>query len=91
MKDESNRKPLAREDSAERGPKVGKYTVLLSEFESIAIPCLQKEMSDAQRNIIIDEIGKKRVQLSGAVSKHVYSDACYDLASFGFTQFYHCI
>ena len=52
----NDRKPLARDNCLQRGPKVGKYTVLLSEFESIAIPCLDKNTSC--KHIIIDEIGK---------------------------------
>ena len=54
---ERNRKPLAREHSEEMGPKIGKYTVLLTEFESIALPCLQKAISEDNGTIVIDEIG----------------------------------
>ena len=58
LDDKTCRKPLARENSIKRGPKVGKYTVLVPEFESIAIPCLKNELSDVHQIIIIDEIGK---------------------------------
>ena len=55
----NNRKPLARDSCLQSGPKVGKYTVLVSEFESIAISCLEKGTSS--KYIIIDEIGKTGV------------------------------
>ena len=57
LDEESLRKPLAREQSNQRGPKVGKYTVHISEFESVAIPCLEKAISNEDKVIIIDEIG----------------------------------
>ena len=57
LEDETKRAPLARESSSVLGPKVGKYTVNLSQFESIAIPCLQKMISEGHKTIIIDEIG----------------------------------
>ena len=49
-------RPLAREHTPIKGPKVGKYTVLLSDFEAVAIPCLR----DARPGevLFIDEIGK---------------------------------
>ena len=57
LENERNRKPLARENSETIGPKVGKYTVMLSEFESIALPCLQRAISVDDRTVLIDEIG----------------------------------
>ena len=57
LEDEKSRKPLARESSAQRGPKVGKYTVQIPEFESVAIPCLEKAQNYHDEIIIIDEIG----------------------------------
>ena len=58
LEDENNRQPLARVNSAERGPKVGKYTVLLPQFESVAIPCLREAINQDKQLVIIDEIGK---------------------------------
>ena len=58
LEDENNRQPLARANSAERGPKVGKYTVLLPQFESVAIPCLRNAIAQDNQLLIIDEIGK---------------------------------
>ena len=58
FEDENNRQPLARVNTAERGPKVGKYTVLLPQFESVAIPCLRKAITQDNQPVIIDEIGK---------------------------------
>ena len=57
LEDEISRKPLARESSTQRGPKVGKYTVKIPEFESVAIPCLENAQSCHDKIIIIDEIG----------------------------------
>ena len=54
----SNRKPLALANAppALRGPKVGKYTVMIEDFESVAL----KSMSQDVDILIIDEIGKKK-------------------------------
>ena len=57
LDNESIRQPLAREASNQRGPKVGKYTVHLSEFESIALPCLEKSRITEDATVVIDEIG----------------------------------
>jgi len=57
LEDENSRKPLARESSTQRGPKVGKYTVKIPEFESVAIPCVENAQSCHEKIIIIDEIG----------------------------------
>ena len=51
------RKPLALADAPPvvKGPKVGKYTVMVQDFESVAL----KSMSDKNVDLlIIDEIGK---------------------------------
>ena len=55
----SHRKPLALANAppALRGPKVGKYTVMIEDFESVAL----KSMSQDVDILIIDEIGKKNV------------------------------
>ena len=53
LEDERSRKPLARESSTQRGPKVGKYTVQIPEFESVAIPCLDKAQSCHDEIIIM--------------------------------------
>ena len=39
-----------------KGPKVGKYTVMVPEFESVALKCLENVKCNV---LIIDEIGKK--------------------------------
>ena len=57
LDNELNRKPLARENSEIIGPKVGKYTVMLGDFESIALPCLHRAMTGDNGTIVIDEIG----------------------------------
>lgn len=54
----SRRGQLARENTSFKGPKVGKYTVLVDEFESIAIPILQTKNLKAGQILFIDEIGK---------------------------------
>ena len=55
--DENIRKPLARCNvpPVVKGPKVGKYTVMVNDFESVALKCF----SDIQPNnvLFIDEIG----------------------------------
>ena len=48
-------RPLARESSHVKGPKVGKYSVLLSDFEAIALPCLNNIQPG--HVVFIDEIG----------------------------------
>ena len=58
LDNERLRKPLARQQSNQRGPKVGKYTVHVADFESIVIPCLEKAIQNENEIIIIDEIGK---------------------------------
>jgi nucleoside-triphosphatase len=57
-----NRKQLSRIDS-KSGPKVGKYSVDIKSFESIAIPLIslnQTELKESSKTliIVIDEIGK---------------------------------
>ncbi|XP_013143495.1 PREDICTED: nucleoside-triphosphatase THEP1, partial [Papilio polytes] len=57
---EGKRGRLAREQSLLNVPakfKVGKYGVLVEEFEQVALPCLSKVL-DNQTCLIIDEIGK---------------------------------
>lgn len=57
IKDCQRRKPLAVSDAppAIKGPKVGKYTVMVSEFEAIALECFKDV--DSCDVLIIDEIG----------------------------------
>ncbi|KPJ02610.1 Cancer-related nucleoside-triphosphatase-like [Papilio xuthus] len=57
---EGKRGRLARDQSLLNEPtkfKVGKYGVLVEEFEQIALPCLAK-VPDNQTCLILDEIGK---------------------------------
>nr|ANG83454.1 ATP binding protein [Biston betularia] len=57
---EGSRGRLAREQNLLTGPvkfKVGKYGVLVQEFEKIALPCLDKQ-ENMQTLLVIDEIGK---------------------------------
>merc|ERR1712173_343091 len=50
-----SRKPLAKTNPLLKGPKVGKYTVMVSDFEEVALPIL----SDSHASVLlIDEIGK---------------------------------
>ena len=44
-----------------KGPKVGKYTVMVPEFESVALKCLENVKCNV---LIIDEIGKKNFRIS---------------------------
>ncbi len=55
--DESLRKPLAIADAphAVKGPKVGKYTVMIQDFEFVAMQSMSNTDCDI---LIIDEIGK---------------------------------
>lgn len=57
INDEENRKSLAIADAppALKGPKVGKYTVTVSDFESVALKTLCD--LDQTQVLIIDEIG----------------------------------
>ena len=42
-----------------KGPKVGQYTVMCSEFEMLAVKCIRDIMKDDTDSVIvIDEIGK---------------------------------
>ena len=52
------RKPLALANAppAIRGPKVGKYTVMVEDFESVAFKCMPHTVDI----LIIDEIGKSK-------------------------------
>ena len=52
-------RPLARESTPIKGPKVGKYTVLLSDFEAVAMSSLKSPVDV----LIIDEIGKQQQQM----------------------------
>ena len=46
---------IANAPPAIKGPKVGKYTVIVEDFESVALPCMTNTKS---RVLVIDEIGK---------------------------------
>ena len=48
-------RPLARQNTPIKGPKVGKYTVLLSDFEAVAMSSLEGTFDV----MLIDEIGEK--------------------------------
>ena len=48
-------RPLARQNTPIKGPKVGKYTVLLSDFEAVAMSSLEGNCDV----MLIDEIGEK--------------------------------
>ena len=52
------RKPLALANAppAISGPKVGKYTVMVEDFESVAFKCMPHTVDI----LIIDEIGKSK-------------------------------
>ena len=58
INDSTLRKSLAscNVPPAIKGPKVGKYTVMVPEFESVALKCLENVECNV---LIIDEIGKK--------------------------------
>ena len=60
INDSTLRKPLAscNVPPAIKGPKVGKYTVMVPEFESVALKCLENINCNV---LIIDEIGKNFV------------------------------
>ena len=58
LSDESKRAALARVNTSVKGPKVGQYTVITSDFETLALQCLSKEVLEKSRVIVIDEIGK---------------------------------
>ncbi|KOB69687.1 ATP binding protein [Operophtera brumata] len=52
---------LARDQALLSGPskcKVGKYGVLVQEFETVALPCLEKTVNTQSHILVIDEIGK---------------------------------
>ena len=53
--DNEQRGILARTVSQFNGPKVGQYTVHVTDFESIAIPCLK---AVGRQYLVVDEIGK---------------------------------
>ena len=49
---------IANAPPALKGPKVGKYTVIVEDFESVALPCMSNIKSKV---LVIDEIGKMEV------------------------------
>ncbi|CAB3223696.1 unnamed protein product [Arctia plantaginis] len=56
---------LARDQTLLSAPikqKVGKYGVLVKEFETIAMPCLVKSEDSTPQVLVIDEIGKMEFQ-----------------------------
>ena len=57
IRDPTVRKSLAVASAppAVKGPKVGKYTVIVEDFESVALPCMTNVKSKV---LVIDEIGK---------------------------------
>ena len=56
--DGATRAPLARVNTAVKGPKVGQYTVITSDFELLAQKTLNSKLIENSQYIIIDEIGK---------------------------------
>ena len=61
--DGSQRDALASVDGVESGPKVGKSSVQLQEFEALTFPILDKVLSESGREgsprvLIFDEIGR---------------------------------
>ena len=52
------RASLARVNTPVKGPKVGQYTVTLTEFESLALNSLTASSLKNSRVLLIDEIGK---------------------------------
>ena len=56
--DGSTRAPLARVNTSVKGPKVGQYTVITSDFELLAQKLLNSKSIENCQYIIIDEIGK---------------------------------
>ena len=56
--DGSSRAPLARVNTSVKGPKVGQYTVILSDFEFLAQKSLNSKSIANSHHVIIDEIGK---------------------------------
>lgn len=70
------RAPLARVKGVGKGPKVGKYTVTLSQFEEMVFPILDKVMSvpaskanEKPLVIVLDEIGKMELFSNTFVSR----------------------
>ena len=49
---------LARVDTTVKGPRVGQYTVTLSQFESLALTSLSPDNCRTCQVLVIDEIGK---------------------------------
>lgn len=56
--DGSTRAPLARVNTSVKGPKVGQYTVITSDFELLAQKLLNSKSIENCQYVIIDEIGK---------------------------------
>ena len=56
--DGSTRAPLARVNTSVKGPKVGQYTVIISDFEFLAQKLLNSKSIENCQYVIIDEIGK---------------------------------
>ena len=72
--DGSQRDALASVDGVESGPKVGKSSVQLQEFEALTFPILDKVLSESGREgsprvLIFDEIGEMELSSTGFVDR----------------------
>ena len=72
--DGSQRDALASVDGVESGPKVGKSSVQLQEFEALTFPILDKVLSESGREgsprvLIFDEIGEMELSSAGFVDR----------------------
>ena len=82
--DGSSRAPLARVATSVKGPKVGQYTVILSDFEFLAQKSLNSKSIENSQHVIIDEIGKMEnfsSKFQAMVRKIFESDSKHILAT----------
>ena len=82
--DGSTRAPLARVNTSVKGPKVGQYTVIISDFELLAQKSLNSKSIESSQYVIIDEIGKMEnfsSKFQGMVRKIFESDSKHIIAT----------
>ena len=82
--DGGTRAPLARASAGGvKGPKVGQYTVMLQDFETVAVKALSARNLEKCQYVVIDEIGKMEcfsTKFQSLVRKIFSSDSTHIIA-----------
>ena len=83
--DGGTRAPLARASAGGvKGPKVGQYTVMLQDFETVAVKALSARSLEKCQYVVIDEIGKMEcfsTKFQSLVRKIFSSDSTHIIAT----------